>query len=119
MLDLESCAEIETAFALLGKRWTGLIVDLLLQRPARFAELHHAVDGLSKRVLSERLRELESLRLVDRIVDPGPPIAVTYRLTERGQGLRPALDALRAWAGDGQPRPPARKAARDRRLSTG
>ena len=85
-------------FALLGKRWSGLILDLLLQRPARFSELARAVPGLSERVLGERLRELEDARLVERTVDPGPPIAVTYALTEPGDALGPAMAALREWA---------------------
>ncbi|WP_405160660.1 helix-turn-helix transcriptional regulator [Nocardia sp. NBC_01499] len=107
-LPLNSCSYTEQVFGLLGKRWTGLLIDLLLQRPARFNELHTALPTLSKRVLSERLTELQTVGLVEREVDPGPPIAATYRLTERGQGLGPAMDALRVWAGapvdnDGRP----------------
>jgi DNA-binding HxlR family transcriptional regulator len=100
VLDLHRCRHTDQAFALLGKRWTGLIIDLLLQRPARFSELERAVPGLSKRMLAERLRELESLGLAVRQVDPGPPISSTYSLTPRGEGLRPALDALREWAAE-------------------
>lgn len=98
VLDLHRCAYTDRAFVLLGKRWTGLIIDLLLQRPARFSELERAVPGLSKRVLGERLRELVDAGLVTRTIDPGPPISSTYALTERGEDLRPALDALREWA---------------------
>jgi DNA-binding HxlR family transcriptional regulator len=66
---------------------------------------------LSNRVLSERLTELQELGLVEREVDPGPPITATYRLTDRGKELGPAMDALRVWAGapvddDGRPLPP-------------
>lgn len=108
---LRSCSYTEEVFGLLGKRWTGLLIDLLLQRPARFNELDAALPTLSKRVLSERLAELQQVGLVERDVDPGPPITATYRLTERGQALGPALDALRIWAGapvssDGRPMPP-------------
>ncbi|MGW1786678.1 winged helix-turn-helix transcriptional regulator [Streptomyces sp. NPDC002143] len=67
-------------------------------RPA-FSELHAALPALSKRVLSDRLTELKEVGLVERKVSPGPPVAVTYRLTERGMGLGPAMDALRVWAG--------------------
>ena len=110
-LPLQSCSYTEEVFGLLGKRWTGLIIDLLLQRPARFSELHAALPALSKRVLSERLTELQSVGLAAREVDPGPPITATYRLTERGRALGPAMDALRVWAGapvddDGRPIPP-------------
>jgi len=97
--DLHACTYTEDAFEVLGKRWTGLIVDLLLQRPARFNELVRAIPQLSKRVLTERLAELQEIGLVEREVDAGPPVAVTYRLTERGEALRPAMDALRVWAG--------------------
>jgi len=110
-LPLKSCAYTEEVFGLLGKRWTGLLIDLLLQRSARFNELHAALPALSKRVLSERLTELQSVGLVERDVDPGPPIAATYRLSERGRALGPAMDALRIWAGapvddHGRPIPP-------------
>lgn len=105
---LRACSYTEEVFGLLGKRWTGLLIDLLLQRPARFNELHAALPVLSKRVLSERLSELQSIGVVEREVDPGPPITATYRLSERGKALGPAMDALRVWAGaptDGEGRP--------------
>ncbi|MEV0286961.1 MULTISPECIES: helix-turn-helix domain-containing protein [unclassified Kribbella] len=96
---LHACSYTEEAFALLGKRWSGLLIDLLLQRPARFNELAAALPELSKRVLSDRLTELQDAGLVQREVSEGPPVTVTYRLTERGRGLEPAMDALRIWAG--------------------
>jgi len=109
-LPLHACSYTEDVFRLLGKRWSGLLIDLLLQRPARFNELATALPQLSKRVLADRLSELQAVGLVEREVAPGPPVAVTYRLTERGQGLAPAMDALRVWAGapvdeNGQPIP--------------
>jgi DNA-binding HxlR family transcriptional regulator len=112
-LPLHRCAYIEDVFGLLGKRWMGQLIDLLLQRPARFNELHSALPALSNRVLSERLTELLSLGLVEREVDSGPPITSTYRLTERAQQLGPAMDALRVWGGapvdeTGRPLPPNR-----------
>lgn len=108
---LRSCSYTEEVFGLLGKRWTGLLIDLLLQRPARFNELQAALPALSKRVLSERLTELQTVGLVEREVDPGPPITSTYRLSDRGRELGPAMDALRIWAGApvddrGRPIPP-------------
>jgi DNA-binding HxlR family transcriptional regulator len=96
---LHACHYTEEVFALLGKRWTGLLIDLLLQRPARFNELAAAVPQLSRRVLTERLAELQDAGLATREVEPGPPVAVTYRLTDKGAGLGPAMDALRVWAG--------------------
>jgi DNA-binding HxlR family transcriptional regulator len=85
-------------FELLGKRWTGLIVAVLTQHPAYFAELRRAIPKISERMLSDRLTELADAGLVVREVDPGPPLRVSYGLTEAGQALRPALDELAKWA---------------------
>lgn len=83
------------AFELLGKRWTGQIVDLLAQGPARFGVLVAALPGLSHRVLTERLAELRQAGVVARATGDGP----VYALTPRGEGLRPAIEALATWAG--------------------
>lgn len=80
-----------TVFALLGKRWNGQIVDLLLQGPARFGQLATALPGLSHRVLTERLTELQEAGVVTRTTSH-------YALTPRGEGLRPAIDALANWS---------------------
>lgn len=107
---LAPCWYTEDAFSVLGTRWMDLLIDLLLHRPARFNELHAALPALS--ILSERLNELQSVGLVQRDVDPGPPIAATHRLAEWGKGLGPVMDALRVWAGApvdtaGRPIPPS------------
>ncbi|HYX85071.1 MAG TPA: helix-turn-helix domain-containing protein [Gaiellales bacterium] len=89
---------LTSVFALLGKRWTGVIVGSLLERPARFSELAAAIPGITEAMLSARLVELQDAGLVSREVRPGPPIASVYRLTDRGAALRPALMALVEWA---------------------
>ena len=89
---------LTSVFTLLGKRWTGVIIGALLERPARFAELARAIPGLTEGMLSTRLAELQEAGLVDREVVEGPPIATIYRLTDRGEALRPALIALGSWA---------------------
>jgi DNA-binding HxlR family transcriptional regulator len=94
---LEACPRLGNAFALFGKRRSAVIVDLLLQRPARFHELARPVPGLSQRVLTERLRELAAAGIVERHVETGSPITVTYSLTERGRALAPAMQAMREW----------------------
>lgn len=91
-------AGITRVFAMLGKRWTGLIIAALMNGPGHFAELRRAVPGISERMLSDRLSELGSLNLVAREVDAGPPLRVAYRLTEAGLALRPAMVELTRWA---------------------
>jgi DNA-binding HxlR family transcriptional regulator len=94
------CPFYHEAVEMIGRRWTGAIVEVLLQReePFRFNEIAHAVPQLSDRMLSERLRELETRGVVVRVVEPGPPVKVTYGLTAMGRGLGPSLTALKEWA---------------------
>jgi DNA-binding HxlR family transcriptional regulator len=91
-------AALTRAFQFLGKRWNGVLLGTLVQGPAGFAELKRAVAGISDSVLSERLTELVGAGLIERRVDAGPPVAVTYHATEAGQALVPALEALTDWA---------------------
>jgi DNA-binding HxlR family transcriptional regulator len=92
------CPHFHAAIELIGKRWTGAIVCALTERPMRFGELGRAVPGLSDRLLSQRLRELEEEGLVEREVEPGTPVRVTYSLSEAGRDLGPAIRELRTWA---------------------
>ncbi len=92
------CPHFHDAIELIGKRWTGAIVFALTEGPQRFGELAKAVPGLSDRLLSSRLRELEHEGLVVRHVEAGSPVRVTYSLTEAGAELRPAMAELKAWA---------------------
>jgi DNA-binding HxlR family transcriptional regulator len=92
------CPHFHAAIELIGKRWTGAIVCALTERPMRFGELAKVVPGLSDRLLSQRLRELEEEGLVEREVEAGSPVRVTYSLTEVGRGLDPAINELRIWA---------------------
>lgn len=89
---------VERVFALLGKRWNGVILASLMSGPGRFAELRRAVNGISERMLSDRLAELGEAGLVSREVDAGPPLRVSYQLTPAGEALRPALEELGNWA---------------------
>ena len=92
------CPHFHAAIELIGKRWTGAIVSALTERPMRFGELVKAVPGLSDRLLSQRLRELEQEGLVEREVEAGTPVRVTYSLTAMGEGLGPAIREIRSWA---------------------
>jgi len=92
------CPHFHAAIELIGKRWTGAIVSALTAGPLRFGELADAVPGMSDRLLSRRLRELEREGLVSREVEAGSPVRVRYSLTEAGGELGPALTELKAWA---------------------
>jgi DNA-binding HxlR family transcriptional regulator len=92
------CPRFHAAIELIGKRWTGAILCALTEGPLRFGELAKAVPGLSDRLLSQRLRELEGEGLVEREVEPGSPVRVTYSLTDAGAELRPAIAELKQWA---------------------
>jgi len=92
------CPHFHAAIELIGKRWTGAIVCALTEGPLRFGELGKAVPGLSDRLLSQRLRELEEEGLVEREVEAGTPVRVTYSLTAIGAELSPAIGELKAWA---------------------
>ena len=90
--------EVHQAVELIGRRWSGAIIWALGERDHYYAELCQAIPGLSDRLLSRRLRELESEGLVSRSVHPGTPARVSYALTDKGEALRPALEELGAWA---------------------
>ena len=92
------CPHFHRAIELIGKRWTGAIVCALTERSMRYAELGKAIPGLSDRLLSQRLRELEDEGLVERAVESGTPVRVTYSLTEAGMELDPVLQELKVWA---------------------
>jgi DNA-binding HxlR family transcriptional regulator len=96
----QACPLTHEAIELIGRRWTGAIVEVLMQTGVamRFNEIAGAVPTLSDRMLSERLKELEDRGVVRRDVDAGPPVRVRYALTPMGRGLDPALKELRAWA---------------------
>ena len=92
------CSRFHHAVELIGRRWSGAIISVMLQGPQCFNELLVAVPGLSDRLLTERLRELESEGLVRRNVIPGPPVRVSYELTEAGESLKPVIECLGRWA---------------------
>ena len=92
------CPRYHRAVELIGKRWSGAILRVLFAGPSRFNEILAAVPGLSDRLLSERLRELEGEALVVRHVFHGPPIRSEYELTERGRELEPVVRDISTWA---------------------
>jgi DNA-binding HxlR family transcriptional regulator len=101
-LDPEACGRADgsltRAFDLLGKRWTGVVLGTLSGGPTGFRDLGRAVEGISDSMLSDRLSELSSAGLVTRTVGEGPPLSVTYTLTDAGRALLPALEQISRWA---------------------
>jgi DNA-binding HxlR family transcriptional regulator len=92
------CARFHRAVELIGGRWTGAVIQLLLNGRMRFAQLRDAIPDISDRMLSERLRELEAEGIVERIVVPETPVRVEYELTEKGRALEQALASVGKWA---------------------
>jgi len=92
------CPKFHDAVELVGKRWTGAVLRLLLGGPHHFNEIASGVPGISARLLAQRLRELDERGIVDRHVDAGPPLRVSYRLTEAGEELEASIRALAHWA---------------------
>ena len=92
------CSAYHQAIELIGKRWTGAILFVLLDGPLRFSEVKVLVPDLSDRLLSERLKELEAEAIVERRVIDDMPVRVEYGLTEKGRALEPAVRSLKVWA---------------------
>jgi DNA-binding HxlR family transcriptional regulator len=92
------CTLYHQAVELVGKRWTGAILIVMLDGPLRFSEVKHLVPDLSDRLLSERLKELEAEGIVQRRCANGGAAKVEYALTPKGEALEPAVRALKSWA---------------------
>ncbi|MED4941205.1 MULTISPECIES: winged helix-turn-helix transcriptional regulator [Heyndrickxia] len=92
------CPRFEKAFQLLGKRWVGVIIRVLSDGPIRFNEMAERIPHISQKVLSERLKELEDQGILVREVYPESPVRIEYRLTEKGEAIKPVLDEVQNWA---------------------
>ena len=92
------CTRFHRASELIGRRWSGAILYLLLKNKCRFATLRDAIPDITDRMLSERLQELEEEGLVDRTVVPDTPVRVEYSLTKKGRALTDAMNAIAEWA---------------------
>src|SRR5262245_66360679 len=92
------CTRFHYASELVGGRWNGAIIFMLLKQTCRFAALRNGIPGITDRMLSERLQELEQEGLVERVVVPETPVRVEYSLTRKGKGLAEAVDSLASWA---------------------
>jgi DNA-binding HxlR family transcriptional regulator len=107
------CTRFHYASQLIGRRWNGAIIFMLLRQNCRFAMLRDGIPGITDRMLSERLQELEREGIVDRTVVPETPVRVEYSLTKKGKALAEAVDSLAQWAEKHIPlEPPARRTQR-------
>jgi DNA-binding HxlR family transcriptional regulator len=113
------CTRFHRASELIGRRWTGAIIFLLLKQTCRFATLRDAIPDITDRMLSERLQELEDEGLVERTVVPETPVRVEYSLTRKGKALAEPIGAIANWAEKyvplTEPRGKADKSVRKRR----
>jgi Predicted transcriptional regulators len=98
-LDKSICPRFEKAMSLLSQRWTGLIIFQLLPGPQRFCALESTI-GVSGKVLSERLKELEQEGIVARTIYPETPVRIEYSLTDKGLAFKPVMEALGQWSQD-------------------
>ena len=98
----QCCSLYHQAIELIGKRWTGAILLVLMDGPLHFSEIRDLVPDISDRLLSERLKELEAESIVERRVIDGAPVRVEYSLTEKGAALEPVVRSLKSWAHDWQ-----------------
>ncbi|MDP9237205.1 MAG: helix-turn-helix transcriptional regulator [Chloroflexota bacterium] len=92
------CPRYHHAVELIGRRWTGAIIRAMLGGVTRFSDLTQTVPGLSDRMLSERLKELEAEGIVERTVFPETPVRIEYWVTEKGRSLAAVVDSIATWA---------------------
>lgn len=98
MNEFHLCPKFECAFSLLGKKWTGLIIRVLIEGPKRFTDIKDLIPELSDRMLTERFRELESAGIIKRNVYAEIPVRVEYELTQKGKELEKAMQEIQKWA---------------------
>jgi len=99
-VDMQVCDAFQRTIEQIGKRWTGAIISVMLKGASRFCELREAIPGISDRLLTERLKELEDAGIVTREVEPTRPPQVSYTLTTKGLALSPVLDSITSWGHD-------------------
>jgi DNA-binding HxlR family transcriptional regulator len=91
------CRAFQAAIDVLGRPWTGLILNVLQEGPLRFGQICERTPGLGDKILSARLKDLEARGLVSREVDAGPPVRVTYAVTEKGRAFGEVAEAIERW----------------------
>ncbi|MCK6255730.1 helix-turn-helix transcriptional regulator [Fictibacillus sp. WQ 8-8] len=92
------CPKYEVTIDIIGKKWTGLIIRVLLGGSRRFKDIKKQIPEMSDRMLTERMKELEAVGIVARHVYPETPVRIEYDLTEKGKSLRSVIDAIQSWS---------------------
>jgi DNA-binding HxlR family transcriptional regulator len=91
------CPKYESAAEMLGKKWTGLIIRVMLGGPKRFKEIKEQIPDMSDKMLTDRMKELESLGILTRTVYPEMPVRSEYELTEKGRNLEDVIQSIQSW----------------------
>ncbi|NIK70152.1 MULTISPECIES: winged helix-turn-helix transcriptional regulator [unclassified Paenibacillus] len=91
------CPKYEAAADILGKKWTGLIIRVMLGGPKRFKEIKEQIPEMSDKMLTDRMKELESQSIVKRTVYPEMPVRIEYELTPKGRELQPVIESIQSW----------------------
>ncbi|MCD9023996.1 winged helix-turn-helix transcriptional regulator [Cohnella silvisoli] len=91
------CPKYESAAELLGKKWTGLIIRVLLGGPKRFKDIKEQIPEMSDKMLTDRMKELESSGILTRTVYPEMPVRIEYELTEKGRNLEEVILSIQNW----------------------
>ena len=91
------CPKYESAAEVLCKKWTGLIIRVLLDGPKRFKEMKEQIPDMSDKMLTDRMKELETMDIVKRTVYPEMPVRIEYQLTDKGRGLEPVIQSIQGW----------------------
>lgn len=92
------CNKYKTAFNILGKKWTGLILRVLQEGPMKFSDISNLIPEMSDKMLGERFRELEAKGLIVRNVYSTIPVRIEYELTDKGRALKPVFEEVQKWA---------------------
>lgn len=92
------CPKLESALNMLSKKWMGLVIHALQDGPKRYKDIADFLPDISDRMLSERLKELEEMKMVTRHVYPEMPVRVEYGLTDKGKEVKPILDEIEKWS---------------------
>lgn len=91
------CPKYESAIELLGKKWSGLIIRVLLGGPRRFKDIKAQIPEMSDRMLTERIKEFEEAGILNRKVYPETPVRIEYELTDKGRALERVIESIQHW----------------------